>query len=187
MIRCSTVAGSTAERGFQAAVLTSTVSISPPLAPPQAPAAERPAAVLRPHQVQLIDEIDRALAAGSRRIMVQAPTGFGKTMVASTIAQRGLAAARRLIFTVPALSLIDQTAEKFYAEGVRGFGVIQANHRMTNFARPVQIASVQFRERFGCWPNGLEHLPPLEPSRATQNWIKSKQIAWAKSQHGRAM
>jgi DNA repair protein RadD len=141
MNNCATVEGSTAARGFQTAVITSSVSISPSPAPPQAPAAKPVQSDLRPHQVQLIDEIDRALAADCRRIMVQAPTGFGKTMVASTIARR--AAGRRLIFTVPALSLIDQTAEKFYAEGVREFGVIQANHRLTNYARPVQIASVQ--------------------------------------------
>jgi DNA repair protein RadD len=144
MNSCATVVGSTAAQGFQTAVLTSSVSsISPSLATPQAPAAAPVKSDLRPHQVQLIDEIDHALAAGCRRVLAQAPTGFGKTMVASTIARRGLVAGRRLIFTVPALSLIDQTAEKFYAEGVREFGIIQANHWLTNYARPVQIASVQ--------------------------------------------
>jgi DNA repair protein RadD len=143
MNESATLGSSRAARDFETAVFTSSLCISPQLVPPQAPAAERSAAVLRPHQVQLVDEIDYALAAGCRRIMVQAPTGFGKTMVASTIAQRGLAAGRRLIFTVPALSLIDQTAEKFFAEGVRDFGVIQANHWLTNYSRPVQIASVQ--------------------------------------------
>jgi superfamily II DNA or RNA helicase len=44
---------------------------------------------------------------------------------------------------VPALSLIDQTVEKFFAEGIRDIGVIQANHDLTNWSRPVQIASVQ--------------------------------------------
>jgi hypothetical protein len=53
MIRCSTVVGSTAERGYQTAVLTSSVSISPPLAPPQVPAAASVESDLRPHQVQL--------------------------------------------------------------------------------------------------------------------------------------
>jgi len=36
------------------------------------------------------------------------------------------------IFTRPALSLIDQTIEKLYAEGVRNVGVNAANHLMTN-------------------------------------------------------
>jgi len=56
MIRCSTVVGSTAERGFRRAVLASCVSISPPLPPVQVPAATPVKSDLRPHQVQLINE-----------------------------------------------------------------------------------------------------------------------------------
>ena len=33
---------------------------------------------------------------------------------------------------MPALSLIDQTVEAFWAEGIRDVGVIQANHPLTN-------------------------------------------------------
>jgi superfamily II DNA or RNA helicase len=44
------------------------------------------AATLRPQQQHLIDQIDQAIEAGCRRIMVQAPTGFGKTIVAGAIA-----------------------------------------------------------------------------------------------------
>jgi superfamily II DNA or RNA helicase len=91
MNSCATVVGSTAAQGLQTtAVLADTHFISPPPATSQAP-ADRPVPIkseLRPHQVELLDEIDRALAAGARRIIGQAPTGFGKTMVASTIAGR---------------------------------------------------------------------------------------------------
>jgi DNA repair protein RadD len=100
-------------------------------------------AILHPHQVNLIGEIDRDLAAGIRHLVAQAPTGFGKTIVAATLAKRNLDERRRTLFTVPALSLIDQTVEKFYAEGIRDIGVIQADHELTNWSRPVQIASVQ--------------------------------------------
>jgi DNA repair protein RadD len=100
-------------------------------------------ASLRPHQTSLIGEIDRDLAAGRRHVVVQAATGFGKTIVAATLAKRECDRRRRSLFIVPALSLIDQTVEKFYAEGIRDIGVIQANHDLTNWSRPVQIASVQ--------------------------------------------
>jgi superfamily II DNA or RNA helicase len=83
------------------------------------------------------------LAAGIQHLVGQAPTGFGKTIVAATLAKRNLDDRRRTLFTVPALSLIDQTVDKFYAEGIRDIGVIQANHDLTNWSRPVQIASVQ--------------------------------------------
>jgi DNA repair protein RadD len=66
--------------------------------------------------------------------VAQAPTGFGKTIVGATLAKRNLDERRRTLFIVPALSLIDQTAEKFYAEGIRDIGVIQANHELTNWS-----------------------------------------------------
>jgi DNA repair protein RadD len=100
-------------------------------------------AILRPHQVHLLEEIDRAISAGHSHLVAQAPTGFGKTIVGATLARRNLEQGRRTLFTVPALELIDQTVEKFYAEGIRDVGVIQANHDLTNWSRPVQVASVQ--------------------------------------------
>jgi superfamily II DNA or RNA helicase len=45
------------------------------------------------------------------------------------------------------LSLIDQTVESFYGDGIRDIGVIQADHVMTDWSRPVQIASVQTLQR----------------------------------------
>jgi superfamily II DNA or RNA helicase len=102
---------------------------------------------LRPQQIHLLDQIDQAIRSGHRRIIVQAPTGFGKTIIAGALARNASDAGRRAIFTVPALSLIDQTVEKFFAEGVRDVGVIQANHFLTNYARPIQVASVQTLQR----------------------------------------
>jgi DNA repair protein RadD len=102
---------------------------------------------LRPHQVRLLEQLDAALAAGCRRVVVQAPTGFGKTIVAAHRLRMLQDTGRRAIFIVPALSLIDQSVEKLYAEGVRDIGVIQANHALTNYARPIQVASVQTLQR----------------------------------------
>ena len=102
---------------------------------------------LRPHQVRLLEQLEAALAAGCRRIVVQAPTGFGKTIVAAHRLRMLQDTGKRAIFIVPALSLIDQSVEKLYAEGVRDIGVIQASHALTNYARPIQIASVQTLQR----------------------------------------
>ena len=41
-------------------------------------------------------------------------------------------------------------------------------------------ASHKYREKFGVWPKGLEDRPAL-PSIKTINWIKHKNIAWAKA------
>jgi superfamily II DNA or RNA helicase len=45
-------------------------------------------AVLRPHQIHLIEQIESAIAVGERRVVAQAPTGFGKTIVGATITRR---------------------------------------------------------------------------------------------------
>jgi DNA repair protein RadD len=37
----------------------------------------------------------------------------------------------------------------------------------------------KFKEKFGHWPSGLDHLAPMPPSPATLSWIKSRQIAFA--------
>jgi DNA repair protein RadD len=111
-------------------------------------------AILRPHQIQLLEQIDAAIGGGCRRIVAQAPTGFGKTIVAAHRLRLLQDSGKRAIFIVPALSLIDQSIEKLYAEGVRDVGVIQAAHAMTNYGRPIQIASVQTLER--------REMPPVD-------------------------
>lgn len=102
---------------------------------------------LRPHQTTAIDRLRQSLAGGRRRPMLQAPTGFGKTLTAAAIINSALARGKRVIFTVPAVSLVDQTAREFFAEGIRDLGVIQADHPMTDPTARVQIASVQTLQR----------------------------------------
>ncbi len=41
-------------------------------------------------------------------------------------------------------------------------------------------ADAMFKQKFGHWPNGYERIP-MEPTLATRNWVKSRQIAFAKS------
>jgi superfamily II DNA or RNA helicase len=99
--------------------------------------------VLRPHQARLLDNIDHAISDGATRIMVQAPTGFGKTIIAGEIANAIVESGRRAIFTVPALSLIDQTVERLHGQGIHDIGVIQGKHPLTNPDSAIQVASVQ--------------------------------------------
>src|SRR3546814_14155899 len=49
----------------------------------------------------------------------------------------------RVIFRVPAISLVDQTVAAFEADGLDGIGVMQANHLRTDTLAPIQVASVQ--------------------------------------------
>lgn len=102
---------------------------------------------LRPHQTRAIEMLRQSLGSGKRRPVLQAPTGFGKTLLAAAVIEGALAKQKRVIFTVPALSLVDQAVKAFWDEGIRDVGVIQGSHVMTDWSRPVQVASVQTLQR----------------------------------------
>jgi DNA repair protein RadD len=98
---------------------------------------------LRPHQVRAISLLRSSLGKGNRRVVVQGPTGFGKTLVAAKIIEGALAKGNTCIFAAPAISLIDQTVEAFKAEGIQHIGVLQGNHPGEDKTAPIQVASVQ--------------------------------------------
>ena len=98
---------------------------------------------LRPHQERAIEMLRNSLAKGNKRVVLQLPTGAGKTRVAAEIVLGARDKLRSVCFTAPAISLIDQTVDAFEGDGVRGIGVIQSNHHRTDPFQPVQIASVQ--------------------------------------------
>lgn len=97
---------------------------------------------LRPHQINAVQEVRQSLAK-NKRIVIQMPTGAGKTLTAAWIIERALSKGNRVIFVVPSIMLIDQTVQAFEAEGINDIGVMQANHPRTNSLAQVQVASVQ--------------------------------------------
>lgn len=98
---------------------------------------------LRDYQTDAITQLRRAIFEGSRRPVVQAPTGAGKTVIAAAIVKMAREKGNRVIFCVPALSLINQTVARFAQNGIHDVGVIQGIHEMTDYRQPVQVASVQ--------------------------------------------
>src|ERR1700686_2704245 len=104
---------------------------------------------LRPYQVEALANIRDSVRGGVRRLVVQAATGAGKTKLAAAIVEGARGKNSRVAFCVPAIALVDQTVESFYAEGIRDIGVIQANHEMTDWGAPVQICSIQTIRRRG--------------------------------------
>jgi len=94
---------------------------------------------LRPYQTKIIEQT-RALLREVNSVLIQAPTGAGKTALTAsmlgTAAQRG----HRSFFTVHRAELIDQSAAAFELAGIP-YGVIAAGYRPNPLA-PVQIASI---------------------------------------------
>ncbi len=98
---------------------------------------------LHPHQTHGLELLRASLIAGKRRPMLQAPTGAGKTLLAAAIVEGALAKGKQVLFTVPFLSLVDQTVERFAEQGIHAVGVMQGYHPQTDSSQPVQVASVQ--------------------------------------------
>ena len=109
----------------------------------RAPGAAPELKLLRPFQVSTLDAVKASLRSGHRRIMLKAPTGAGKTVLAAHIIQSALAKGKRVMFVVDAISLVNQTVEKFWEAGIRSLGVTQADHEMTDIRQPVQVCSIQ--------------------------------------------
>lgn len=98
---------------------------------------------LRPHQRKAMTLLKASFLAGWRRTVCQLPTGAGKTRLAAEIVKGAVAKGNRVAFTVPAISLVDQTVEAFENEGIDCIGVMQASHERTHYGMPVQVCSVQ--------------------------------------------
>jgi superfamily II DNA or RNA helicase len=95
---------------------------------------------------------------GDGRYLMGDFTVTHNTVYAAAIVESALSKGKRVTFGVSSLSLIDQTVEKFYAEGIRDIGVIQASHPMEDWAKPVQIASVQTLDSRKVFPDSTVNI-----------------------------
>ena len=107
--------------------------------------------VLRPYQQAAFDKARDAVRNGARRILICAPTGGGKTVLASALMEMVKEKGNRASFVVDRLSLIQQTSDTFDRYGL-DHGVIQGGHERWRPALPLQICSVQTLGRRR-WPD----------------------------------
>jgi DNA repair protein RadD len=103
---------------------------------------------LWPHQERTLAELRTRMLAGCSRIVIQLPTGAGKTRLAAEIIKGALAKGKRVAFLVPRISLVDQTLAAFAAEGlIDCIGILQADHPGFDPDQPIQIISTQTLSR----------------------------------------
>jgi superfamily II DNA or RNA helicase len=107
---------------------------------------------LRPYQNRACVDTYAALREADR-IMLQLPTGAGKTHIATAIIEHGIQHGKRIGFIVDRLTLADQVTERLWEHQIP-FGVVQGDDPSFNPSAPVQICSVQTLARRGrnAWP-----------------------------------
>lgn len=105
---------------------------------------------LRPYQTAAFDRAREAIRAGAKRILIVAPTGAGKTVLASALMEMAKEKGSRASFVVDRLSLIDQSSAMFDKYGLR-HGVMQGSHPRWAPYLPLQLCSIQTLARRS-WP-----------------------------------
>jgi DNA repair protein RadD len=95
---------------------------------------------LRPYQREVIGRFNGEVAAGRRRVLLVAPTGSGKTVIASATVADAASNGRQVLFLAHRRELIQQASRKLYAVGI-GHGIVQASFP-TRPGERVQVASI---------------------------------------------
>jgi superfamily II DNA or RNA helicase len=125
------------------------------------------------YQVPAFDSMRAAIAAGAKSILVNAPTGSGKTVIASALMEMVVAKGRRANFVVDRLSLIDQTSATFDKYGLP-HGVIQADHPRYRPSLPIQVCSVQTLTKRG-WPDA--EIDVIDEAHILHKAVKTRILA----------
>lgn len=106
---------------------------------------------LRQYQLDAVEQARNAMRAGAKNVLIVAPTGSGKTVIASHLIDESAKKGKRSAFVIDRLSLLGQTSETFDRYGI-DHGVIQGGHWRFKPQLPVQICSIQTVARRK-WPD----------------------------------
>jgi superfamily II DNA or RNA helicase len=104
---------------------------------------------LRDYQQQVIADTYGHIRSGEKRILIFAPTGAGKTIIATRVVSDAISRQKKVLFVVHREILVSQTFNKFSAVGLR-CGFIKAGWSEDTDAE-VQIASVQTLPKRSEW------------------------------------
>lgn len=110
---------------------------------------------LRGYQIGAIEALRARVLAGIVRILLCAPTGAGKTIMASEIIRGAVQRGKRVLFVAHRKELVDQCFDKLCRFGVSA-GVIMGTDKRRDDYWPVQIGSIQTLAR------RMDRLPPAD-------------------------
>ncbi len=97
---------------------------------------------LRDYQHDLVDRTRQAMRQGARRVLLQSPTGSGKTALTAHMLKSAVERGKRAWFVVHRVELLRQSARAFAASADLDVGLIAAGFPVNPHA-PVQVCSIQ--------------------------------------------
>lgn len=106
---------------------------------------------LRPWQEEAVEELRDKMRRGVKRQVLSAPTGSGKTIIATFLLEEAYKKRSQSIFVCDRTALIHQTSRVFDDYGI-AHGVIQADHWRRQPWQRIQVGSAQTLSRRG-WPD----------------------------------
>lgn len=95
---------------------------------------------LRPDQEEALEAVRAHLRRGRRRVLLQAPTGFGKTVVASTMAKTAVEKGKRVWMLVHRRELVRQVSKAFSKCDLQ-HGIVSAGYPSNRF-HAAQVCSI---------------------------------------------
>ena len=104
---------------------------------------------LYPYQTDAIESLRVGLRRGVKRQILCAPTGSGKTEMATYLIQEVHEKGKRATFVVDRRTLVDQTSQRFFKYGIP-HGVAMASDTFGR-SQSIQVASAQTIEKRGYW------------------------------------
>lgn len=111
---------------------------------------------LRPLQEFILAEVRREMAAGVHRLILQAATGLGKTVIAAKIIENFLAkndklpkeSKKRALFICDRIVLVQQTSDVFLRYGIK-HGVLQGDNPRFDMSKECQVCTIQTAKKRG--------------------------------------
>lgn len=97
---------------------------------------------LRPYQIELIQQIFSSWSAGLSSTLIQLPTGAGKTIIFTAVANEFIALNQPVLVIAHRTELITQAAAKLQAVTNSDVGIIKAKIKPSPNS-PIQVASIQ--------------------------------------------
>lgn len=102
---------------------------------------------LRQYQIDAIAKLRAVMSNGKRRVILQAPCAFGKTILACEIALRAIERGKHVLFLNDRRDLVFQSYQKFVDYGLGNETAILMAGEKAELKRPIQIASIQTYHR----------------------------------------